>query len=95
MIKGIGGLSSITPQRAWASRKAVVATSALITEVLPEGVLRGVVEAAAAVISARYAAIGVPVPDGRVMESFDSTYDFSASSDGAPSLSQLRNVPGA
>jgi hypothetical protein len=25
----------------------------------------------------------------------DSTYDFSASSDGAPSLSQLRNVPDA
>ncbi len=53
--------------------KLVMATSALITEVTLEGVLRRVVEAAAEVIGARYAAIGVLGADGRVMESF-TTY---------------------
>ena len=50
-----------------------MATSALITEVSLEGVLRRVVQAAAEVIGARYAAIGVLGPGGRVMESF-TTY---------------------
>jgi signal transduction histidine kinase len=53
--------------------RLVVATSALITEVSLQGVLRRVVEAAAEVIGARYAAIGVLGPDGRVMETF-TTY---------------------
>jgi signal transduction histidine kinase len=53
--------------------RLVTATSALITEVSLEGALRRVVEAAAEVIGARYAAIGVVAPDGRVMESF-TTY---------------------
>src|SRR5688500_4114012 len=53
--------------------RLVMATSALITEVSLEGVLRQVVQAAAEVIGARYAAIGVLGPDGRVMESF-TTY---------------------
>ncbi|MEP7227783.1 MAG: GAF domain-containing protein, partial [Gemmatimonadales bacterium] len=50
-----------------------MATSGLITEVSLPGVLRRVVEAAAEVIGARYAAIGVLGPDGKVMESF-TTY---------------------
>jgi signal transduction histidine kinase len=53
--------------------RLVVATSALITEVSLQGVLRRVVEAAAEVIGAHYAAIGVLGPDGRIMESF-TTY---------------------
>ena len=53
--------------------RLVRATSALITEVSLEGVLRQVVQAAAEVIGARYAAIGVLGPGGRVMESF-TTY---------------------
>jgi signal transduction histidine kinase len=53
--------------------RLVKATSALITEVSLEGVLRQVVQAAAEVIGARYAAIGVLGPGGRVMESF-TTY---------------------
>ena len=50
-----------------------MATSGLITEVSLPGVLRRVVEAAAEVIGARYAAIGVLGPDGKLMESF-TTY---------------------
>jgi signal transduction histidine kinase len=50
--------------------RLVVATSSLITEVSLEGVLQRVVEVAATVIGARFAAIGVLGPDGRLMESF-------------------------
>jgi signal transduction histidine kinase len=57
--------------------RLVTATSALITEVSLEGALRRVVEAAAEVIGARYAAIGVVAPDGRVMESF-TTYGIDS-----------------
>jgi len=54
-----------------------MATSALITEVSLEGVLHRVVQVAAEVIGARYAAIGVVAPDGRVLESF-TTYGIDA-----------------
>jgi signal transduction histidine kinase len=50
--------------------RLVVAASSLITEVSLEGVLQRVVEVAAAVIGARFAAIGVLGPDGRLLESF-------------------------
>jgi signal transduction histidine kinase len=50
--------------------RLVVATSSLITEVSLEGVLQRVVEVAAAVIGAHFAAIGVLGPDGRLLESF-------------------------
>ena len=50
-----------------------MATSALITEVSLEGVFHRVVQVAAEVIGARYAAIGVVARDGRVLESF-TTY---------------------
>ncbi len=50
--------------------RLVIAASALITEVSLEGVLQRVVEVAAEVIGARYAAIGVLAPDGRLLESF-------------------------
>jgi signal transduction histidine kinase len=53
--------------------RLVRVTSALITEVSLEGVLRRVVQAAAEVIGARYAAIGVLGPGGGAMESF-TTY---------------------
>jgi signal transduction histidine kinase len=53
--------------------RLVRATSALITEVSLEGLLSRVVQAAAEVIGARYAAIGVLGPGGRAMESF-TTY---------------------
>ena len=55
----------------------MVATSALITEVSLEGVLHRVVQVAAEVIGARYVAIGVVAPDGRVLESF-TTYGIDA-----------------
>ena len=58
-------------------RQLEVATSALITEVSLEGVLHRVVQAAAQVIGARYAAIGVVAPDGRVLESF-TTYGIDS-----------------
>jgi signal transduction histidine kinase len=51
----------------------LVATSALITELSLDGVLQRVVQVAAEVIGAHYAAIGVLAPDGRVLESF-TTY---------------------
>jgi len=54
----------------------MVATSALITELSLEGVLQRVVQVAAEVIGAHYAAIGVLAPDGRVLESF-TTYGIS------------------
>jgi len=50
--------------------RLIVATSALITELSLEGVLQRVVQVAAEVIGAHYAAIGVLAPDGRVLESF-------------------------
>ena len=50
--------------------RLVVAASSLLTEVSLEGVLQRVVEVAAAVIGARFAAIGVLGPDGRLLESF-------------------------
>jgi signal transduction histidine kinase len=50
--------------------RLVVTTSALIGEVSLEGVLQQVVESAAELIGARYAAIGVLAPDGRLLESF-------------------------
>ena len=53
--------------------RLVVAASSLITEVSLEGVLQRVVEVAAEVIGARYAAIGVLGPDGRLLENF-TTY---------------------
>jgi signal transduction histidine kinase len=54
----------------------VLAASALTTEVSLEGVLERVVEVAARVIGAHYAAIGVLAPDGRLLESF-ITYGVS------------------
>ena len=54
-------------------RQLVGATSALITEVSLEGVLQRAVEVSAQVIGARYAAIGVLAPDGRMLEHF-TTY---------------------
>jgi signal transduction histidine kinase len=51
----------------------VMATSALIGELALENVLQRVVEVAAEVIGARYAAVGVLAPDGRLLESF-TTY---------------------
>jgi signal transduction histidine kinase len=53
--------------------RLIVATSALMTELSLDGVLQRVVEVAAEVIGAHYAAIGVLAPDGRVLESF-TTY---------------------
>ena len=50
--------------------RLVVAATSLTTEVSLEGVLDRVVEIAAEVIGARYAAIGVLAPDGRLLESF-------------------------
>jgi signal transduction histidine kinase len=54
----------------------IVATSALITELSLDGVLKRVVQVAAEVIGAHYAAIGVLAPDGRVLESF-TTFGIS------------------
>jgi signal transduction histidine kinase len=53
--------------------RLVITTSALIGEVSLEGVLKHVVEAAAELIGAHYAAIGVLAPDGSLLESF-TTY---------------------
>jgi len=50
--------------------RLVVAASSLLTEVSLEGVLDRVVAVAAEVIGARYAAIGVLGPDGRILEKF-------------------------
>jgi signal transduction histidine kinase len=57
--------------------RIVRVSSALITEVSVEGVLQRVVQVGAEVIGARYAAIGVVGPDGRVLESF-TTYGIDA-----------------
>jgi signal transduction histidine kinase len=56
--------------------RLIVVTSALITELSLEGVLQRVVQEAAEVIGAHYAAIGVLAPDGRVLERF-TTYGIS------------------
>jgi signal transduction histidine kinase len=53
--------------------RLVIAASSLIKEVSLEGVLQRVVEVAAEVIGAHYAAIGVLAPDGQLLESF-TTY---------------------
>ncbi len=50
--------------------RLVIAISALIAEVSLDGVLERVVQVAAEVIGAHYAAIGVLAPDGRLLESF-------------------------
>ncbi len=50
--------------------RLVLAASSLITEVSLEGVLERVVEVAAELIGARFAAVGVLAPDGRLLESF-------------------------
>ena len=55
----------------------MLAASSLITEVSLEGVLQRVVEIAAEVIGAQYAAIGVLAPDGKLVESF-TTYGIDA-----------------
>jgi len=55
----------------------VLATSSLIGELALEGVLQHAVEVAAEVIGAKYAAIGVLGPDGRLLESF-TTYGVTA-----------------
>ena len=65
-------IDGTTPSTAQLER-LVVAASSLITEVSLEGVLQRVVEIAAEVIGAQYAAIGVLAPDGRLLESF-TTY---------------------
>ena len=69
-------IDGTTPSTAQLER-LVVAASSLITEVSLEGVLQRVVEIAAEVIGARYAAIGVLAPDGRLLESF-TTYGMDA-----------------
>lgn len=53
--------------------RLVLAASALITEVSLDGVLERVVQVAAEVIGAHYAAIGVLAPEGTILESF-TTY---------------------
>ena len=57
--------------------RLVVTTSALITNTSLESVLDRVVHIAAEIIGARYAAIGVLAPDGRLLESF-VTYGIDA-----------------
>ncbi len=54
-------------------RQLEAATSALISDVSLDGVLHRVVQVAAEVIGARYAAIGVVGPSGKALESF-TTY---------------------
>jgi signal transduction histidine kinase len=63
-------------------RQLEVATSALITEVSLDGVLGRVVQVAAQVIGARYAAIGVVGPGGKVLESF-TTYGIDSALQGS------------
>lgn len=50
-------------------RQLEAGMSGLITEASVEGVLRQVVQVAARVIGARYAAVGVAAPDGKTLES--------------------------
>jgi signal transduction histidine kinase len=58
-------------------KQLVAATSGLITEVSLEGVLQRAVQISAEVIGARYAAIGVLSPDGRMLEHF-TTYGIDS-----------------
>lgn len=69
---------TLTPLRTTEARleALVLATSSLIGELALEGVLQHAVEVAAEVIGARYAAIGVLAPDGRLLESF-TTYGIT------------------
>jgi signal transduction histidine kinase len=67
-------------------RQLEVATAALITDVSLDDVLRRVVEVAAQVIGARYAAIGVIGPGGKVLESF-TTYGID------PQIAQAIGAP--
>jgi signal transduction histidine kinase len=53
--------------------RLVTTASALVAEVSMDGVLKHVVRAAAELIGAHYAAVGVLAPDGRLLESF-TTY---------------------
>ena len=73
----LGPVDSIeaTPRASTQERleRLVLTTSALIGEVSIESVLRHVVQTAAELIGAHYAAIGVLAPDGRLLESF-TTY---------------------
>jgi signal transduction histidine kinase len=57
--------------------RLVTAGTLLTSELSLEGVLQHVAEIAASIIGARYAAIGVLGPDGRLLESF-TTYGISA-----------------
>jgi signal transduction protein with GAF and PtsI domain len=50
--------------------RLVVTTSGLVAEVSIDGVLKQVVRAAAELIGAHYAAVGVLAPDGRLLERF-------------------------
>src|SRR6185295_14812659 len=71
---------SIAPARLSADprlERLIYATSALITELSLDGVLQRVVQIAAEVIGAHYAAIGVLGPDGRILESF-TTHGITA-----------------
>ena len=64
--------SEATPRASTQERleRLVITTSALVAEVSLDGVLRHVVQAAAELIGAHYAAVGVLAPDGRLLESF-------------------------
>jgi signal transduction histidine kinase len=59
-----------TPSTLERLKQLEAATSAFITEVSLEGVLERAVQVSAQVIGARYAAIGVLAPDGRMLEHF-------------------------
>jgi signal transduction histidine kinase len=67
--------SQTTPYTSTQERleRLVVTTSALISEVSMDGVLRQAVQSAAELIGAHFAAVGVLAPDGRLLESF-TTY---------------------
>jgi signal transduction histidine kinase len=74
IILGVTQASTVPPPPpAERLERLVLAASSLIKEVSLEGVLQQVVEVAAEVIGAHYAAIGVLAPDGKVLESF-TTY---------------------
>jgi GAF domain-containing protein len=56
--------------------RLVLTATSLITDVSLEAVLTHAVQAAAELIDAHYAAVGVLAPDGRLLESF-TTYGIS------------------
>ena len=66
-------LASDAPSTQERLRELLGATAGLITEVTLDGVLRRVVDVAARVIGARYAAIGVVGPDGTSLEHFTTS----------------------